>query len=123
MCVFAHVYQEVEGLAARLCKVLHSSPNEFGSLEVKVTETKEAVDVGHTDAAFLIVSCVDEKGASPPPRYMCCAPRNLDTLLIGTLTIANMTLSLLYPILKSGHSSVPFLQMYAVPVQDCITAS
>lgn len=60
----------MEGLAGRLCKVLHSSPQEFGSLELKVTESKETVDVGHTAAAFIIVSCVDEKGSLPPPRYM-----------------------------------------------------
>ena len=69
VCVCVCVSQEMEGLAGRLCKVLHSSPQEFGSLEVKVTESKEAVDIGHTDAAFLVLSCVDEKGSSPPPRY------------------------------------------------------
>lgn len=57
-------------MAGHLCKVLHSSPQEFGSLELKVTEGKEAVDVGHTAAAFLIVSCVDEKGSLPPPRFV-----------------------------------------------------
>ena len=60
--------QELEVMAARLCVVLQNSPQDFGSLEVKVTESKEAVDVSHSDASFLIVSCMDEKGAMPPPR-------------------------------------------------------
>ena len=68
MCVC--VSQEVEGLAGSLCRVLQTAPQEFGRLEMKVTEGKEAVDVGHPEASFLVVSCVDEKGTSPPPRYI-----------------------------------------------------
>ena len=59
--------QEVEEVTARLCEVLHSSPQQFASLEVKVTETREALDIGHDDAALLVLSCMDEKGSSPPP--------------------------------------------------------
>ena len=58
-------------MAGRVCQVLQSSPQEFGSLELKVTEAKEAVDVAHADASFLILSCLDEKGAMPPPRFAC----------------------------------------------------
>ena len=69
VCVCVCVCQELGELTARLVKVLTSSPQQFASLEVKVTETKETLDVGHHDAAFLVLSCVDEKGTSPPPRY------------------------------------------------------
>lgn len=61
---------EVEGLTAQLCRVLQSSPQEFAAMELKVAEGKEAVDMSHADATFLVVSCVDERGASPPPRYI-----------------------------------------------------
>lgn len=60
--------QEMEGVATRLCQVLHDTPQQFATVEVRVTETKEALDLGHSEAAFLILDCVNEKGSSPPPR-------------------------------------------------------
>ena len=57
-------------MAARLCQVLTAAPQGFASAEVKVAESREALDVGHSDAAFLLLDCRDDKGAQSPPRYI-----------------------------------------------------
>ncbi len=55
-------------MATRLCQILHTS-QDFSTVQVKITKTKYTVNIGHDCAAFLILDCVDEKGAAPPPRY------------------------------------------------------
>ena len=64
---------ELEGLAQEVCACLQKAPQDFGYVELKVAESKEATDISHPDAAFMIVSCVTEKSDSPPPsRYLMC---------------------------------------------------
>ena len=64
---------ELEGLAQEVCSCLQKAPQDFGYAEMKVAESKEAADVSHPNATFMIVSCVTEKSdSSPPPRYMLC---------------------------------------------------
>ena len=58
---------KVEKLAQRLCQTLLNGPQDFGVMELKVTETKEVIDVVHPDAAFILVSCQDDKAASSKP--------------------------------------------------------
>lgn len=51
-------------LSGDLCECLQRTPQSFSSAEIKVTETKEAIDMAYPDAAFMIVSCVDDKPTS-----------------------------------------------------------
>ena len=61
--------EDLEGLAQCVCDCLQKAPLEFGSTELKITESKEVTDVSRPDAAFLVVSCVEEKSdTSAPPR-------------------------------------------------------
>ncbi len=61
---------ELTDLAQRLCQCLHRTPEDFGSTELKVGESKEVVDVAHPDAAFILVSCADDCTVTTrPPRY------------------------------------------------------
>lgn len=66
----------VEGVAQSLCQSLLSAPQDYGVMELKVTETKEVVDIVHPDAAFTVVSCSDDRTApSRPARsafIICC---------------------------------------------------
>ena len=59
-------------VAQQVCACLSRAPRDFASAELKITEAKEAVDLVHHDAAFLVVSVLNEKGEAPPvPTYVC----------------------------------------------------
>ena len=61
---------ELERLVQSVCACLQRAPKDFGSTELKVTESKETVDVSHPEAAFTVVSVVEEvSDTPPPPRY------------------------------------------------------
>ena len=61
---------KVEILAQQVCDCVQRTPVNFGCIELKVTESKEAFDIAYPDAVMMVVSCVDDKSASakPPPR-------------------------------------------------------
>lgn len=60
---------QLEPLAQAICTCLQTAPHDFGYTELKVLETKEAMDVTYPDAAFLVISVVEETGETiPPPR-------------------------------------------------------
>ena len=58
----------LESVAQQLCACLLRTPRDFGATELKISESKEAVDINHSDAAFLIVSCTDEKPSNSQPQ-------------------------------------------------------
>ncbi len=60
---------QLEPLAQAVCACVQEAPQGFGCTELKVSESKEAVDVTHPDAAFMVISVVEEKSdTTPPPR-------------------------------------------------------
>lgn len=60
----------VVSLAQRLCRCLQKTPEEFGSTELKVTDLKEVIDIANPDAAFILLSCADDRTATTRPnRY------------------------------------------------------
>ena len=60
---------DLVALSQDLCDCLQRAPQSFSSSELKVTESKEAFDVTYPDAAFMLVSCVNDGSAtSRPPR-------------------------------------------------------
>ena len=62
---------ELVGLAQRLCQSLQRTPEDFGSTELKVMDSKEVVDIAHPDAAFILVACTDDATVSiRPPGYV-----------------------------------------------------
>ena len=65
-------FGKVENLAQQVCDCLQRTPQNFGCIELKVTESKEVFDITYPDAVMMVVSCVDDKSAStkPPQRYM-----------------------------------------------------
>lgn len=64
-----NVSLEMEGFAQCVCDCLQKAPQDFGATEMKITDVKEACDITFQDAVFILVSCVDDKGAtSKPPR-------------------------------------------------------
>ena len=58
---------KLEALAQQLCQTLLSSPQSFGVMELKVNDTKEVVDIVHPDAAFIVVTCLDDKTVPSRP--------------------------------------------------------
>lgn len=58
----------LEGVAQQLCACLLRTPRDYGATELKISESKEAVDISHPDAAFLVVSCTDEKSSNSQPQ-------------------------------------------------------
>ena len=61
---------DLERLVQSVSACLQRAPKDFGSTELKVTESKETVDVSHPEAAFTVVSVVEEvSDTPPPPRY------------------------------------------------------
>ncbi len=61
--------EHLEPLAQAVCACLQATPQDFGYTELKVSESKEAFDVTHPEAAFMLLSLVEEKtDSSPPPR-------------------------------------------------------
>ena len=64
-------FEKLGELAQQVCDCLQRTPQNFGCIELKVTESKEVYDVTYPDAVMMVVSCVDDKSAStkPPPRY------------------------------------------------------
>ena len=68
------VATDLVALSQDLCDCLQRTPQSFSSSELKVAETKDAFDVTYPDAAFMVVSCVDDRSVSSrPPRsvYIC----------------------------------------------------
>ncbi len=59
-------------LSQDLCECLQRAPQSFSSTELKVTENKEAFDVTYPDAAFLLVSCVNDRSTSSRPSRCVC---------------------------------------------------
>lgn len=55
------------GLAQRMCQCLLSTPEDFGAGEFKVTDTKEVIDIANPDAAFVLLSCADDRTATSKP--------------------------------------------------------
>jgi E3 ubiquitin-protein ligase HECTD4 len=52
-----------------MCQCLLSTPEGFGAGEFKITDAKEVIDIANPDAAFILVSCVDDRAVtSKPPR-------------------------------------------------------
>ena len=69
MVLLQMVATDLVALSQDLCDCLQRTPQSFSSSELKVTETKEAFDVTYPDAAFMVVSCVDDRSVSSrPPR-------------------------------------------------------
>lgn len=69
-CYIQVMSSNLVALSQDLCECLQRTPQSFSSTELKVTENKEAVDVAYPDAAFMVVSCVDDRAASSrPARY------------------------------------------------------
>lgn len=61
--------EKVDVLAQQICDCLQRTPQNFGSIELKVTESKEVFDITYPDSVMMVVSCVDDKAVSkPPPR-------------------------------------------------------
>ena len=58
----------LESVAQQLCACLLRTPRDFGATELKISESKEAVDINHPDVAFLVVSCTDEKPSNSQPQ-------------------------------------------------------
>ena len=58
---------ELVGLAQRLCQCLQRTPEDFGSTELKVGDSKEVVDMAHPDAAFILVSCAEDPAVTIRP--------------------------------------------------------
>lgn len=54
-------------LVQRLCQCLQRTPEEFGASELRISESKEEVDIANPDAAFLLVSCADDKTTPTRP--------------------------------------------------------
>lgn len=54
-------------LTQRLCQCLLKTPDDFGSTELKVTESKEVIDIAHPEAAFILLSCADDRTAVTKP--------------------------------------------------------
>lgn len=52
---------DLAGLSQRLCQCLQRTPEEFGSSELRITESKEEVYISNPDAAFILVSCADDR--------------------------------------------------------------
>lgn len=52
------------GLTQSLCQTFLTTPQDFAVMELKITEAKEVIDIVHPDAAFLLVSCLDDKAAT-----------------------------------------------------------
>ena len=57
----------VEDMAQRLCQTLLNAPQDYGVTELKVTESKEVVDIVHPEAAFIVVACSDDRTAPAKP--------------------------------------------------------
>lgn len=55
------------GLAQRMCQCLLKTPEEFGATELKVTDAKEVIDIANPDAAFVLLSCADDRTATNTP--------------------------------------------------------
>lgn len=53
----------VEGVAQHLCQGLLNAPLDYAVMELKVSETKEVVDVVHPEAAFIVVTCSNDRTA------------------------------------------------------------
>lgn len=51
----------LDGLAQCVCQCLQKTPQEFGLMDLKVTESKEVVDIAHPNAAFILVSCMEDR--------------------------------------------------------------
>lgn len=60
----------LEAIAQKLSTCLQRTPQDFGATELKITESKEAVDISHPDAAFIVVSCTNDKSSSQPSRWV-----------------------------------------------------
>ena len=57
----------LDSLAQHLCQCLLKTPQDFGWTELKITETKEVVDIAHPDAAFILVSCANDRSVTSRP--------------------------------------------------------
>lgn len=57
----------LEGLAQRMCQCLLNTPEDFGAGEFKVTDAKEVIDIANPDAAFVLLSCTDDKTVTTKP--------------------------------------------------------
>ena len=61
---------DLAGLAQRLCQCLYRTPEDFGSMELRIGDNKEVVDVAHPEAAFILVSCAEDSTVTTrPTRY------------------------------------------------------
>ena len=68
----------LEAIAEQLSTCLQRTPQDFGATELKITESKEAIDISHPDAAFIVVSCTNDKSSSSQPaRYVNMFPITL----------------------------------------------
>ena len=65
--VLAVQSQGVVGLARRVCQCLLKTPEEFGAMELKITDAKETVDVTNPESAFVLLSCTDDRAATNQP--------------------------------------------------------
>ena len=57
----------VKEVAQQLCQTLLATTQDYGVMELKVTENKEVVDIVHPEAAFIVVACLDDKAAPSRP--------------------------------------------------------
>ena len=61
--------EKVEVLAQQVCDCLQRTPQSFGCVDLKITETKEVFDMTYPETVMMVVSCIDDKSASKtPPR-------------------------------------------------------
>ena len=59
---------ELVAITQRLCQCLQKTPEEFGSTELKISESKEEVNIANPDTAFILLSCADDKTTVTRPQ-------------------------------------------------------
>lgn len=98
----------LEAIAQKLSACLQRTPQDFGATELKITESKEAVDISHPDAAFIVVSCTNDKSSSQPSR---CVGKF--TLLCNLCCTKSLLISLLHVVMSVQHPALvqPFVSL------------
>ncbi len=66
-CITSEEHHQLCSLAECLSQCLRKAPQGFGSTELRITETKEVIDIAYPDAAFIMISCVDDRTVTSRP--------------------------------------------------------